>query len=80
MKTVFELDGSGLKKPFDLKNIVFIIYSPRTFTVETASFVNIDANIILHLPKEARAFITPKFRGQEISEVCRKKIDCGLNF
>lgn len=46
---------------------------PRTIAVETASCINVDTNIILHLPKEARAFITSKFRGQEIHEICRKK-------
>ena len=46
---------------------------PRTIAVETASCINVDANSILHLPKEARAFITSKFRGQEIHEICRKK-------
>lgn len=72
METVFELDGPGLKKPY-LKNNIFIVYSPKTITVETVSTINIDTNLILHLPKEPSAFITSKFRGQEIYEICRKK-------
>ena len=73
METVFELDGPGVIRPFHLKNKVFIIYLPRTIAVETASCINVDTNIFLHLPKEARAFITSKFRGQEIHEIFRKK-------
>ena len=77
METVFEMDGSGLKQPYHLKNNVFLIYSPRAFTIGTASSITVDINIFLHLPKKARMFITSKFRGQEIYEIARKKADCG---
>ena len=73
METVFKIDGPGIKKPLHLKNNVFISYSPRILTTETASCIKIDANIILHLPKKAKTFITSKFRGQEIYEINRKK-------
>ena len=73
METVFKIDGPGIKKPLHLKNNVFISYSPRILTTETASCIKIDTNIILHLPKKAKAFITSKFRGQEIYEINRKK-------
>ena len=53
METVFELDGSRIKKPYHLKNNVFIIYLPRTVTIEPANNINIDTNIILDLPEKA---------------------------
>ena len=52
MKIVFEIDAPGVKKPYHLKNNVFIIYSPRTITIDTASCIKIDTNAILHLPKK----------------------------
>ena len=73
MEIVSEIDGPWIKKPYHLKNNVFPIYSPRIITIDTASSIKIDTNIILHLPKKARAFITSKFRGEEIYEVNKEK-------
>ena len=73
MKIVFEIDAPGVKKPYHLKNNVFIIYSPRTITIDMASCIKIDTNVILHLPKKTKAFITSKFRGQKTYEINKKK-------
>ena len=73
METAFEVDGPEIKKPYNLKNIFFIIYLPRTITINTASSIKIDTNNILYLPKKAKAFITSKFRGQEIYEINKEK-------
>ena len=69
MEVIFERDNQGVKKPQHLQKNIFIIYSPRTVTVETANCVEIDTNIILNLPKKAKAFLTSKFRGHEICEI-----------
>ena len=73
MEIIFEIDGPGVKKPYHLKNNVFLIYLPRTITIDTASSIKIDTNIILYLPKRAKAFITSKFRGQEVYEINKEK-------
>ena len=72
MKVVLKLDQVGLKKPHHLKNNVFVIYSPKTVIIEPADSKKIDTKIISHLPKEARAFVTTKLRGQEIQRVDKK--------
>ena len=41
--------------------------------MDTASSIRIDTDIISHLPKKAKAFITSKFRGQGIYEINKKK-------
>ena len=58
-----------MKKPEHLKNSIFIIYSPRTITVETVTCNKIDTNITLILPKKAKAFVISKFRGEKIYEI-----------
>ena len=73
MEIIFEIDGPGVKKPYHLKNNVFLIYLPRAITIDTASSIKIDTNIILYLPKKAKAFITSKFRGQEVYEINKEK-------
>ena len=72
MKVVLKLDQVGLKKPHHLKNNVFVIYSPKTVIIEPADSKKENTKIISHLPKEARAFVTTKFRGQEIQQVDKK--------
>ena len=52
METVFEIDGPGIKKPYQLKNNIFIIYLPRTITIDTVSSIKIDRNMILHQNSE----------------------------
>ena len=58
-----------MKKPWHLKKNIFIIYSPKTVTVEPASCSKIDIEIVLILQKNIKAFITSKFRGDEIFEI-----------
>ena len=69
MEFIFERDNQKVKKPMHLPKNIFIIYSPRLVTVETASSTKIDTNIILKLPKKAKAFLATKFRGHEICEI-----------
>ena len=61
MELLFEIDGAGIKKLQHLKKNIFVIYSPRTITIDTASSIKIDTNIILHLTKKVKAFIPSKF-------------------
>ena len=58
-----------MKKPWHLKKSIFIVYSPKTVTVEPATCSKIDREIVLILQKNTKAFITSKFRGDEIFEI-----------
>ena len=69
MGIIFRRDNLRVKKPEHLKKNIFIIYSPRTVTVESATCNIINTNITLIFPKKAKAFIASKFRGNEIYEI-----------
>ena len=56
-----------------MKNNVFVIYLPRTVTIELATSSKIDTGITLILPKNSKGFITSKFRGDKIFEVNSEK-------
>ena len=73
MEVIFERDNQRVKKPMHLQKNIFITYSPRSVTVETASSTKIDTNIILKLPKKAKAFLATKFRGHDICEINNRK-------
>ena len=44
MEISFERDNQRVKKPLHLKNNIFIIYSSRAITVETAGHTKVDPN------------------------------------
>ena len=69
MGIIFKRDTTKVKKPEHLKKYIFIIYAPRTVTVEPATCSKIDTDIVLILQKNAKAFVASKFRGDEIFEV-----------
>ena len=73
MEVIFKRDNQRVKKPQHLKKNIFIIYWSRTVTIETANCVETDTNIILNLPKKAKAFLTSKFRGHKIYEINNEK-------
>ena len=65
----FKRDNTKVKKPGHLTKNIFIIYAPRTVTVEPVSCSKTDRGIVLILQKNAKAFVTSRFRGGEIFEV-----------
>ena len=69
MGIIFTRDNAKVRRPEHLKKSIFIIYSPRTVTVEPATCSKIDTEIVLIIQKNAKAFVTSKFRGDEIFEV-----------
>ena len=73
MEVTFKLDGPRIKRPQHLKDNVFVICSAKTLVIEPADSTKIEAGIVLHLPKEAKAFIASKFRSQDIYEVNKQK-------
>ena len=40
-KIIFKRDSSNIKKPYHLKNNVFLLHAPRNVKVELAEFSNI---------------------------------------
>ena len=73
MEVIFKLDEPRIKWSQHLKDKVFIICSPKTLVIEPLDSTKIEAGIVLHLPKEAKAFIASKFRSQDIYEVNKQK-------
>ena len=73
IEAIIERDNPRAKKPLHLQKHIFIIYSLRAVTVETASCTKMDANILLNLPKKAKAFLASKFKGHEIYQVNNEK-------
>ena len=73
MEVIFKLDEPRIKRSQHLKDKVFIICSPKTLVIEPLDSTKIEAGIVLHLPKEAKAFIASKFRSQDIYEVNKQK-------
>lgn len=69
MEVIFTKDNQTAKKPQHLNKNIFIIFSPKTVTVEAASCTKIDTKIVLNLPKKAKAFLASKFRGHGIYEI-----------
>ena len=60
MEVILERDNSRVKNPLHLQKNIFVIYSPRTVTVETASCAKIGTNIILSLPKKSKGIFNIK--------------------
>ena len=77
MEVIFERDNQGVKKPQHLQKNIFIIYSPRTVTVETANCVKIDTNITLNLPKKQKHFLHQNSEGTKFVKLITKKGVCG---
>ena len=71
MEVIFKRDNPRVRKPQHLQKNIFIIYSPRTVTVETASCKKIDTDIILTLPKKGN------LAGMKFMKLIKKKIACG---
>ena len=80
MDIFFELNGLGVKKPCHLRKNAFVIYSPKTVTIDPANSIKLDKNVILHLPEKAEAYVTSKFKGQEIFKIDKKRADCGSKY
>ena len=68
MEFILKRSQANVKKPKHLKKFFFILYSPRTVKIESATSKRIDTEIIVSLPKNSKGFITSIFRGDEISE------------
>ena len=76
METFFELDGLGIKKLSHLINNVFIVYSPRTVTIEPASSIKTDTNISYINQKRQRHLLPQNSEEKKFMKLTNKKADC----
>ena len=60
MEAIIEKDNPRVKQPLHLQKNIFIIYSPRAVTAETASCTKIDTNILLNLTKKSKGLFSIK--------------------
>ena len=68
-KIIFNRDSKDIKKPYHLKNNVFLLHAPRNIKVEPTEFQRIDSGILAFIPENARGFVALKFREDEINEI-----------
>ena len=66
---IFKVDNKNVKKPTNLKNGVFLIYTPKKVTIKPMQFVRNDTEVTVTLPKEHRGYFTSKFRHDEIGAI-----------
>ena len=66
-KVTFEKDKKRVKNPRHLERNVFILFSPRQFKIETATYKKIDTEVTAFLPTDSKGFLTSRFRGDEIN-------------
>ena len=68
-KIILKRDSTNLKKPYHLKNNVFLLYAPRNIKVKPTEFQRIDSGILGFIPENTRGFVTSKFRVDKINEI-----------
>ena len=59
-----------MKKPFHLKNGVFLIYAPRKLKINPMQFERFDAGITVTLYEHFQGYFTSKFKTDDIEQVC----------
>ena len=63
------IESFKLKKPLWCKNNIFILYSLKKQTIETANTLAVDTEVSVSLPENTNAFLATKFEGQEIQKI-----------
>ena len=63
------IENFKLKKPLWCKNNIFILYSLKKQTTETANTLTVDTEVSVSLPENTNAFLATKFEGQEIQKI-----------
>ena len=68
-KILFEKNSRIVNNLRLLQRNVFLLYSPRKFTIQPATIEKIDTEVTAFLPKKPRGYITSKFKTDEINEL-----------
>ena len=61
-KIILKRDSANVKKPFHVKNNIFLLYAPRNVNTEPMICIKIDSGILALIPENVRGFLTSKFR------------------
>ena len=61
-KIILKRDSANVKKPFHVKNNIFLLYAPRNINTEPMKCIKIDSGILALIPENVRGFLTSKFR------------------
>ena len=77
MGIIFTRDNAKVRRPEHLKKSVFIIYSPRTVTVEPATCSKIDTEIV---KKMQQHLSHPNLEETKFSKLMVKHNVCGLKY
>ena len=72
-KITFVKDNKRVKNPRHLQRNVFMLYSPRQLKIELVRCRKIDTEVTAFLPTNSKAFLTSKFRRDEINELFHGK-------
>ena len=63
------IENFKLKKPLRFKNNIFILYSLKKQTIETANTLAVDTEVSVSLPENTNAFLATKFERQEFQKI-----------
>ena len=72
-KITFVKDNKRVKNSRHLQRNVFMLYSPRQLKIELVRCRKIDTEVTAFLPTNSKAFLTSKFRRDEINELFHGK-------
>ena len=67
-KIILKRDSANLKKPFYLKDNIFLLDAPRNIKIEPMECAKIDSRILSFIPKNVQSFLALKFREDRINE------------
>ena len=72
-KIILKRNSANLKKPFPLKDNIFLLYAPRNIKIEPMECTKIDSRILSFILKNVQSFLTLKFREDRINEIWSKE-------
>ena len=80
MGIIFTRGNAKVRRPEHLKKSIFIIYSPRTVTVEPATCSEIDTDIVLIIQKMQKHLSHPNLEETKFSKLMMKHNVSGLKY
>ena len=64
-----KLLSNKIKMPFESRENILAVYSPRKYIIPEADTVTVDTEINIVLPLNTASYVTSKFKGQKIKEI-----------
>ena len=73
-RAIFKRNNKNFKKPRHLKNLVFLLHTPRNIKICPMKYEREDTEVIVSLLKNSQGYVTSKFRTDKIEEIfCREQ-------